>query len=65
MLKSASAIICHHTHVVSSHEVYNGVPIFYGLGNFVYPIQYEEVRNYTLITEFLLTIQISLCSYTM
>ena len=27
-----SAIICHHSHIIASHEVYNSVPIFYGLG---------------------------------
>ena len=31
----ASAIICHHSHVVSGYEVYNGCPIFYGIGNFI------------------------------
>ena len=31
----ASAIVCHHSHVVSGFEAYNGCPIFYGLGNFV------------------------------
>jgi len=29
----ADAIISHHTHCVSGYEVYNKVPIFYGLGN--------------------------------
>lgn len=29
----ASAIICHHSHTVGPVEVYNGVPIFYSLGN--------------------------------
>lgn len=32
----ASAIIAHHTHCVSGHEVFNGVPIFYSLGNFLF-----------------------------
>lgn len=35
----ASAIVCHHSHVVSAYEEYNGVPIFYGLGNFI-PYKY-------------------------
>lgn len=30
-----TAIIGHHSHVVSGYEVYNGVPIFYGIGNFI------------------------------
>ncbi len=32
----ASAIICHHSHVIGGYEIYNGVPIFYGLGNFIF-----------------------------
>lgn len=32
----ANAIICHHSHVISGYETYNGVPIFYGLGNFIF-----------------------------
>ena len=32
----ADAVISHHTHVISGYEVYNGVPIFYSLGNFCY-----------------------------
>lgn len=32
----ADAIACHHSHCVSGYEVFNGVPIFYGLGNFLF-----------------------------
>lgn len=32
----ASAIFQHHAHCYSGYEVYNGVPIFYGLGNFLF-----------------------------
>ena len=32
----ADAIISHHSHVFSGYEVYQGKPIFYGLGNFIY-----------------------------
>ena len=31
-----SAIIGHHTHCPSGYEIYNNVPIFYGLGNFLF-----------------------------
>jgi hypothetical protein len=31
-----SAIVGHHTHCVSGYEVYNNVPIFYSLGNFIF-----------------------------
>lgn len=32
----ASAVIAHHTHIVSGYEVYRGAPVFYGLGNFCF-----------------------------
>ena len=44
----ATAVISHHTHVASGYEVYNGVPIFYSLGNFCYDSteMHEEGWNY-------------------
>lgn len=32
----ADAVIAHHTHRISGYEIYNGAPIFYGLGNFIF-----------------------------
>ncbi len=32
----ASAVIAHHSHVISGYEVYENAPIFYGLGNFCF-----------------------------
>ncbi|MCK5078525.1 MAG: CapA family protein, partial [Bacteroidales bacterium] len=32
----ADALISHHTHTYSGYEIYQGKPIFYGLGNFIY-----------------------------
>lgn len=32
----ASIIVGHHAHCVSGYEIYKGVPIFYGLGNFMF-----------------------------
>lgn len=32
----ANLIIGHHTHTPSGFEIYNGVPIFYSLGNFIF-----------------------------
>lgn len=32
----ATLIVNHHQHVVSGYEVHQGVPIFYGLGNFLF-----------------------------
>ena len=40
----ASAVINHHQHCYSGFEVYNGRPIFYGLGNFYFDSA-RKVRN--------------------
>jgi poly-gamma-glutamate synthesis protein (capsule biosynthesis protein) len=32
----ADLVIGHHPHVVQTMEVYNGVPVFYSLGNFIF-----------------------------
>jgi poly-gamma-glutamate synthesis protein (capsule biosynthesis protein) len=32
----ADAVVNHHTHCISGYEVYNGAPIFYSLGNFIF-----------------------------
>ena len=34
--QGASLIAGHHSHCVSGYEIYQGVPIFYGLGNFLF-----------------------------
>ena len=39
----ADAVVGHHTHCFSGHEVYHGKPIFYSLGNFVFDS--EKFRN--------------------
>jgi poly-gamma-glutamate synthesis protein (capsule biosynthesis protein) len=52
--EGASAVVCHHTHWVSGYEKHQGVPIFYSLGNFTYPIKNETERNETLVLELLL-----------
>jgi len=33
----AAAVIAHHTHCIGGYERFEGVPIFYSLGNFVFP----------------------------
>lgn len=38
----ADAVIGHHPHVVQEMEVYNGAPIFYSLGNFVFDQYFSE-----------------------
>ncbi|UQB67444.1 CapA family protein [Epilithonimonas zeae] len=32
----ADAVVAHHTHCYSGYELYNNVPIFYSLGNFIF-----------------------------
>lgn len=34
--QGASIIVGHHSHCISGHEVYKEVPIYYGLGNFLF-----------------------------
>jgi len=34
--QGASVIVSHHSHFISGYEIFNGVPIFYGLGNFLF-----------------------------
>ena len=53
----ASAIVSHHTHCVSGYETYHGVPIFYGIGNFLF--DYPEVSHNTWHTGALLSLDIS------
>lgn len=36
------AIICHHSHSISGYEIYNNVPIFYGLGNFLFTLNSKQ-----------------------
>jgi len=37
--QGASVIIAHHTHCIGGYEYWNGVPIFYSLGNFFFPVR--------------------------
>lgn len=49
--QGCSAIVCHHSHVISGMEKWNNVPIFYGLGNFVFdwPKKAEDWHLGTMI----------------
>jgi poly-gamma-glutamate capsule biosynthesis protein CapA/YwtB (metallophosphatase superfamily) len=38
----ASAVVCHHTHCIGGYELYRSLPIFYGLGNFVFDVQKDN-----------------------
>jgi len=52
----ASAVFAHHAHCYSGYELYNGVPIFYGLGNFVFdkPARRNSYWNYGYAVEVIL-----------
>ena len=39
----ASAVIAHHTHIISGYETYKDAPIFYSLGNFCF--DWQGLRN--------------------
>lgn len=41
----ADAIVGHHPHVVQTIEVYQGKPIFYSIGNFLFPSQRDNVEG--------------------
>lgn len=43
----ADAIVNHHQHCYSGYEVYNGKPIFYGLGNFCFDYNGTPTQKWT------------------
>lgn len=43
----ADAIVNHHQHCYSGYEIYNGKPIFYGLGNFCFDLERISLKNWT------------------
>lgn len=43
----ANAIVCHHTHCISGYEIYNSIPIFYSLGNFIFTNYSKHKSWYT------------------
>jgi len=42
----ADVIVSHHPHCIVGYEVYKEVPIFYSLGNFLFP-PYDESKSYS------------------
>ena len=54
--QGASIIVGHHSHYISGYEIFEGVPIFYGLGNFLFDSNNEMKGWYEGI---LLNIQIN------
>ena len=52
----ADVVVNHHQHCYSGYEVYNGKPIFYGLGNFCFdinPAKREDIWNYGYMVKIL------------
>jgi len=48
--EGADLIVGHHPHVVQSHEIINGVPVYYSLGNLVFDQMWsEETRSGMLL----------------
>lgn len=43
--EGASAILLHHSRVISPFEVYKNVPIFYGLGNFIHFTKKPDIKE--------------------
>lgn len=43
----ADVVIGHHTHCISGYEIFNKVPIFYSLGNFLFTLDSEYKDWYT------------------
>lgn len=56
----ASCIVGHHPHVVQGLEVYNGCPIFYSLGSFIYNPFAERIFVEKKIEERLLSIVVKI-----
>ena len=50
----ADAVIGHHPHVVQSYEVYDGEPVFYSLGNFVFDQYFRADVEEGLMVELIL-----------
>ncbi len=44
--RGADAVIAHHTHCVSGYEEYNGAPIFYSLGNFLFTTTKKKLDSW-------------------
>lgn len=45
--QGADLVVGHHTHCISGYEVYNGTPIYYSLGNFLFTKNSQKEDWYT------------------
>tara|TARA_B100000795_G_scaffold269145_1_gene257723 strand:+ start:4229 stop:5347 length:1119 start_codon:yes stop_codon:yes gene_type:complete len=52
----ADIVVSHHTHCFSGYEIYNGTPIFYGLGNFIF--DYNQSKSWLWSSGFALSLTI-------
>lgn len=43
----ADAVVGHHPHVVQNYEIFDGKPILYSLGNFVFDTNYQRMHRFT------------------
>jgi poly-gamma-glutamate synthesis protein (capsule biosynthesis protein) len=55
--QGADAVVSHHTHRFNGYEIYNGKPIVYGLGNFIFPNKYDKSIHWNLGAIATLTIE--------
>ena len=65
-INGVSAIIAHHSHCIQGHEVNNGVPIFYSIGNSFFPnIRRFEQGNFGMLINMNFSIEeaVELTSY--
>lgn len=54
--QGANLVLAHHTHCYNGYEIYQNTPIFFGLGNFVFPSQYKANENWHIGVMLSLTI---------
>lgn len=50
----ADALVCHHTHTLQTSETYQGKPIFYSIGNFIFD-QKRPVNSHAAIVQLRVT----------
>lgn len=50
----ADCLICHHTHTMQSIEYYNGKPIYYSIGNFIFD-QSRDINSRACMVQLMIT----------
>jgi len=59
----ASAVVAHHTHCTSGYEVYNNIPIIYGLGNFLFANKAMKKTDWNNGMTVTLNFETDLCTF--